>query len=124
MALVFFDLPASILLEGSTIYFPLHSTQNAFRTVLCRWLPFSDLREMMEFKIVHAFFRTTFALPTSFDFALYMQETSDSYILSLVDVEASTWLILLVACFVNLGRVKLWQVRVAFPVIPRLDLLW
>lgn len=69
---------------------------------------------MMEFKIVHSFFRTTFALPTSFDFALYMQEASDSYILSLVDVEASTWVILLVACFVNLGRVKLWKVRVRY----------
>lgn len=59
---------------------------------------------------MHSFFRTTFALPTSFDFALYMREASDSYILSLVDVEASTWVILLVVCFVNLGRVKLWKV--------------
>lgn len=67
---------------------------------------------MMEFKIVSSFFRTTFALPTSFDFALYMREASDSHILSLVDVEASTWCSLLVVCFVNLGRVKLWQVYV------------
>lgn len=65
----------------------------------------------MEFKIVYAFFRTTFSLPTSFDFALYMREASDSYILSLVDVEASTWFILAVACFINLARVKVWQVR-------------
>lgn len=75
-----------------------------------RWLPFSGLRQVMEFKIVQAFFRTTFALPTSFDFALYMGEASDAHILSLVDVEASTWSILLVTCFLNLGRVKLWQV--------------
>lgn len=69
----------------------------------------------MEFKIVHAFFRTTFALPTSFDFALYMREASDSYILSLVDVEATTWLILAAVYFLNLARVKGWQVcQVAF----------
>lgn len=79
-----------------------------------RWLPFSDLREVMEFKIVHAFFQTTFALPTSFNFALYMQEASDSYILSLVDVEASTWLILLATCFLNLARIKAWQVLVIY----------
>lgn len=79
-----------------------------------RWLPFSDLREVMEFKIVHAFFQTTFALPTRFNFALYMQEASDSYILSLVDVESSTWLILLATCFLNLARIKTWQVRAVF----------
>lgn len=39
-----------------------------------------------------------------------MQEASDSYILSLVDVEASTWLILLATFFLNLARVKAWQV--------------
>ena len=66
----------------------------------------------MEFKIVHAFFRTTFALPTNFDFALYMREASDSHILSLVDVEGSTWFILAVVCFLNLARVKMWQVGV------------
>lgn len=65
----------------------------------------------MEFKIVHAFFRKTFALPTSFDFALYMREASDNYILSLVDVEGSTWLVLAIVCFLNLARVKIWKVR-------------
>ncbi|CAN0512042.1 unnamed protein product, partial [Scytosiphon promiscuus] len=73
-------------------------------------VPLSDLREVMEFKIVHAFFRTTFALPTNFDFALYMREASDNHILSLVDVEGSTWFILAVFCFLNLARVKIWQV--------------
>lgn len=67
----------------------------------------------MEFKIVHFFFRTTFALPTTFNFSLYMREATDSHILALVDVESSTWVILAAVCFMNLARVKIWQVFVA-----------
>ncbi len=80
------------------------------RKFLSRWLPFSDLREVMEFKIVQFFFRTTFALPTTFNFALYMRQATDSHILALVDVESSTWAILGAICFLNLARIKLWQV--------------
>lgn len=75
-----------------------------------RWLPFSDLREVMEFKIVHFFFRTTFSLPTTFNFSLYMREATDNHIMALVDVESSAWVILAAVCFLNLARVKIWQV--------------
>lgn len=68
----------------------------------------------MEFKIVHSFFRTTFALPTTFNFALYMREATDSHILALVDVESSTWVILAGVCFLNLARIKIWQVCALF----------
>ena len=78
--------------------------------VFGRWLPLSDLREVMEFKIVHFFFRTTFALPTTFNFSLYMREATDNHILALVDVESSTWVILAAVCFLNLARIKIWQV--------------
>lgn len=64
----------------------------------------------MEFKIVQFFFRTTFALPTTFNFALYMRQATDNHILALVDVESSTWAILGVVFFLNLARIKLWQV--------------
>lgn len=67
----------------------------------------------MEFKIVQSFFRTTFALPTTFNFALYMREATDSHILALVDVESSTWVILAGVCFLNLARIKIWQVGVS-----------
>ncbi|CAM9283188.1 unnamed protein product [Hapterophycus canaliculatus] len=73
------------------------------------WLPVSDLREVMEFKIVHFFFRTTFALPTTFNFALYMRQATDSHILALVDVEPSTWVVLAVVVFLNWARIKIWQ---------------
>lgn len=73
----------------------------------------------MEFKIVHFFFRTTFALPTTFNFSLYMREATDNHILALVDVESSTWVILAAVCFLNLARIKIWQVLTVLHSRPR-----
>eukprot|EP00904_Undaria_pinnatifida_P009614 jgi/Undpi1/5783/HiC_scaffold_2.g01057.m1 len=101
-----YERSTNISVDHLLSIYSLHRKSKVFHA---RWLPLSDLREVMEFKIVHAFFRTTFALPTNFDFALYMREASDSHILSLVDVEGSTWFILAVVCFLNLARVKMWQ---------------
>lgn len=89
-------------------------TRNDILIFFNRWLPFSDLREVMEFKIVHFFFRTTFALPTTFNFSLYMREATDNHILALVEVESSTWVILAAVCFLNLARIKIWQVGVYY----------
>lgn len=75
----------------------------------------------MEFKIVHFFFRTTFALPTTFNFSLYMREATDNHILALVDVESSTWVILAAVCFLNLARIKIWQVFIPSFLLPRVS---
>ncbi|CAN0210278.1 unnamed protein product, partial [Ectocarpus sp. 12 AP-2014] len=38
-----------------------------------------------------------------------MRKATDSHILALVDVESSTWVILGVVLFLNLARIKIWQ---------------
>ncbi|CAM9905855.1 unnamed protein product, partial [Choristocarpus tenellus] len=102
-----FDRSTNFSVDNLLSIYSLHRKSKTFHA---RWLPISDLREMMEFKIVHNFFQTTFDLPYNFDFALYMREANDRFILSLVDVEATTWLVLIIVCFLNLARVEVWKV--------------
>jgi len=66
-----------------------------------------ELRDMMEFKIVHLYFQKIYDLPNDFNFAVYMQECLDHHILELVEVEPSTWLFLVLASLLNIGFFKM-----------------
>jgi len=67
----------------------------------------SKLRDMMEFKMVHLHFQMVYDLPNDFNFASYMQECLDHYILDLIEVDPSTWVFFLVLALLNLGVDKL-----------------
>jgi len=67
------------------------------------WGGSSKLRDMMEFKMVHLHFQMVYDLPNDFNFASYMQECLDHYIMDLIEVHPSTWLFFLVLALLNLG---------------------
>ncbi|CAM9894396.1 unnamed protein product, partial [Chrysoparadoxa australica] len=72
------------------------------------WLPLSKLRDTVEFKLVCHYFLEAFDLPIEFDFSLYMRDCIDAHILALLDIQASSWLVIVGVFLLNWSRVKLW----------------
>lgn len=72
------------------------------------WLPYNTLRKRMEFKIMSSFFVHQFDLPFNFDFGLYMRYSIDAYILSLLEIDPFTWMVVIALLLSNWGRVWLF----------------
>jgi hypothetical protein len=57
-------------------------------------VPYPQLRENIEFKIIQQFFIYTYNLPMEFNFGSYSGETLKHYVIQLVHVRPITWLLL------------------------------
>jgi hypothetical protein len=68
-------------------------------------IPYPQLRENIEYKIIEDYFINVFNLPPEFNFGIYVTRLLKNYIISLVEVRPLNWLILSV--FVALNFVKI-----------------
>jgi len=69
--------------------------------------PYPALRDAMEYKIIEEHFVRTFLLPEQFHFAEYMSTRFQSHVFALVDVQPSSWFVLILMILANYGRIKL-----------------
>lgn len=72
-----------------------------------QYLPFSQLRDQVEFYLVASLFRDTYWLPLEFNFADYLSGCFSRYSLKTIDRSFYTWLVILVIVVLNFGRVML-----------------
>jgi len=77
-------------------------------------IPFPELREKIEYKIIQEFFVRNYNLPPEFKFANYMCGVLRHYVISLVEVRPISWIVL--ACFVCLN---LFRIEVIDPILAR-----
>lgn len=73
------------------------------------FLPGSQLRELIEFKVFHSFFIKTYSLPPKFNFSDYLDGCFEKYALELLDVGLFSWLSVIFLALLNLGRVELMK---------------
>jgi len=71
-----------------------------------RLLPFSPQRTVIEFKIIYALFRNTYWLPGSFDYGAYLSGCLARYSLKLINVQNSSWVIMVLLCGANYIRLN------------------
>lgn len=71
-----------------------------------RYLPFSSLRSVAEFKIIYALFRDTYWLPSNFDYGRYLSGCFERYSLRIVKIGKISWSVMFVLGIVNYLRVK------------------
>lgn len=64
------------------------------------------LQYMMEIKMLRCYFRSLYQLPYDFDFAEYMSICLNHHILEIVEVEGTTWLVVVVIGLILLGVIK------------------
>eukprot|EP01033_Poteriospumella_lacustris_P003365 gene3365-2488_t len=68
-------------------------------------IPFPQLRERIEYKMLQEFFIHFYNLPREFKFANYMSQSLKDYIISLVEVRPITWIVLVALIAVNYFRI-------------------
>lgn len=68
-------------------------------------IPFPELREKIEYKMLQEFFINFYNLPREFKFANYMCQVLKNYVISLVEVRPITWVILVVFIVFNYLRI-------------------
>eukprot|EP00602_Paraphysomonas_sp_CaronLab_P002491 CAMPEP_0185036978 /NCGR_PEP_ID=MMETSP1103-20130426/30777_1 /TAXON_ID=36769 /ORGANISM="Paraphysomonas bandaiensis, Strain Caron Lab Isolate" /LENGTH=831 /DNA_ID=CAMNT_0027574759 /DNA_START=395 /DNA_END=2893 /DNA_ORIENTATION=- len=71
-----------------------------------RYLPLSPKRHIVEFKIIYALFRNTYWLPGDFDYGAYLSGCLARYSLKLINVENSSWVVMIILCGVNYIRMN------------------
>ncbi|RYH28530.1 hypothetical protein EON65_11870 [archaeon] len=72
-----------------------------------QYLPFSQLRDQVEFYLMVSLFRDTYWLPLEFNFADYLSGCFSRYSLKTIDRSFYSWLVILVIVVLNFGRVML-----------------
>lgn len=72
-----------------------------------RYLPLSEERAQVEFKVMYSLFRDIYWLPPDFDYGSYMSGCLDHYSLNLINIEFSSWVIMVVLCALNYMRITL-----------------
>ena len=68
-------------------------------------IPFPELRQRIEYKMLQEFFVNFYNLPREFKFANYMCQVLKTYIISLVEVRPVTWIVLVVLIVLNYLRI-------------------
>lgn len=71
-----------------------------------RYLPFSSLRSVAEFKIIYALFRDTYWLPSNFDYGSYLAGCFERYSLRIVKIGHFSWFLMFILGVLNYIRVK------------------
>jgi hypothetical protein len=71
-----------------------------------RYLPFSSLRSVAEFKIIYALFRDTYWLPSNFDYGSYLSGCFERYSLRIVQIGKFSWAFMFFLGVLNYLRVK------------------
>jgi hypothetical protein len=70
------------------------------------YLPFSSVRQKLEFKIIHSLFRDTYWLPTDFDYGSYLSRSFEKYSLKMINIGWTSWVIMIILGFLNYLRVQ------------------
>jgi hypothetical protein len=68
-------------------------------------IPFPQVRERIEYKMLQEFFINFYSLPREFKFANYMSQALKDYIISLVEVRPITWIVLVALIAINYLRI-------------------
>lgn len=71
------------------------------------YLPFSSIRDRVEFRFANTLFRDTYWLPEEFDFSAYLSGCFDRFALKAINRSPITWLILIILAIINYARNKL-----------------
>ena len=71
-----------------------------------RYLPFSSLRTVAEFKIIYALFRDTYWLPSNFNYGSYLAGCFERYSLKIVKIGKISWALMFLLSIFNYIRVK------------------
>eukprot|EP01041_Mallomonas_annulata_P003493 gene3493-6953_t len=71
------------------------------------FLPLSNLRHNVEFKVLYHLFRDTFDLPIAFDFAHYLTLCTEKYALSILEISSFQRCLLAMVVCINLIRIEL-----------------
>jgi hypothetical protein len=99
---IYHSTPISEILQRITV------TQQTWKESLFdfRYLPFSSLRSVAEFKIIYALFRDTYWLPSNFDYGSYLTGCFERYSLRIVQIGKFSWSVMFVLGVLNYLRVK------------------
>jgi hypothetical protein len=86
-----------------------HIERNWWTKVLfyMRYLPLSEERAQVEFKVTYSLFRDIYWLPPDFDYGSYLSGCLDHYALNLINIEFSSWAIMIFLCGLNYARITL-----------------
>lgn len=69
------------------------------------YMPFQDLRNRVEFQLIHFLFNETYLLSEGFNFASYLSGCFDRYALKTINRSMFTWLILMILSVLNYVRI-------------------
>lgn len=75
----------------------------------CDILPGSQVREIVEFKMLHILFKRTYQFDDQFNFALFLKKSFQEQVLELLELRLHSWVGLFVVAILNLIRVKITQ---------------
>lgn len=81
-------------------------------------IPGSRVRDVVEFKMLHIFFKETYKFSNAFDFSVYLTGCFEAYALELLEVGVFTWVSVIVVASLNLARIQIMKdadVRCALP---------
>lgn len=99
---MYHSMPISDILQNIT---KIHSTWRQYLFDM-RYLPFSSVRSVAEFKIIYALFRDTYWLPSNFDYGAYLAGCFERYSLRIVKIGKISWALMFLLGIFNYIRVK------------------
>eukprot|EP00602_Paraphysomonas_sp_CaronLab_P004195 CAMPEP_0185026600 /NCGR_PEP_ID=MMETSP1103-20130426/10950_1 /TAXON_ID=36769 /ORGANISM="Paraphysomonas bandaiensis, Strain Caron Lab Isolate" /LENGTH=801 /DNA_ID=CAMNT_0027560235 /DNA_START=330 /DNA_END=2735 /DNA_ORIENTATION=+ len=78
----------------------------------CVYLPFCDVREQAEFRIIQSIFSSTYNISTrsqEFDFGMFLRMSHEANILSIIEIRPEKWVIIILVTLLPALKIELYE---------------